>query len=81
MMYNDILRPIKTMNVKKDDEMIFAGLVTPQKELLLTTYLSYTLRFKIEEIPVTGVKTAGVKGINLKEEDYLVAVNILEPDS
>lgn len=74
-------RPIKAMNVKKDDEMIFVGLITPEKELLLTTYFSYTLRFKIDEIPVTGVRTAGVKGLNLKEEDYLVSVNILEPDS
>src|SRR5690606_25363564 len=74
-------RPIKAMNVKKDDEMIFVGLITPEKELLLTTYFSYTLRFKIDEIPVTGVRTAGVKGLNLKEEDYLVSVHILEPDS
>src|SRR5690606_33706499 len=72
-------RPIKAMNVKKDDEMIFVVLITPEKELLLTTYFSYTLQFKIDEIPVTGVRTAGVKGLNLKEEDYLVSVNILEP--
>ncbi|MFJ8235890.1 DNA topoisomerase IV subunit A [Ureibacillus sp. NPDC094379] len=71
-------KPIKTMNVKAGDEMIYAKLVSPNKELLLTSYLSYTLRFNLDEIPVTGVKTGGVKGINLKDEDKLVSVNILE---
>ena len=70
-------KPIKTMNLKGEDEMIYAGLVTNETELLLTSYFSYSLRFDIEELPVTGVKTSGVKGINLKDEDKLVSVNLL----
>lgn len=70
-------RTLRTMNLKKDDEMIHASLVTPEKDLLLTSYLSYSIRFDIEELPVTGVKTGGVKGINLKENDSLVAVNLI----
>lgn len=73
-------KPIKTMNIKDNDEMIFASLVTTETELLLTSYLSYSLRFDIEEIPVTGVKTGGVKGINLKDEDILISVNPLESE-
>ncbi len=68
------------MNLKNDDEMIHVSLVTPNSELLLTSYLSYTVRFDIEELPVTGVKTGGVKGMNLKENDYLVSVNSIEKD-
>ncbi|RHW37443.1 DNA topoisomerase IV subunit A [Lysinibacillus yapensis] len=71
-------KPIKTMNVKNEDEMIFVGLVTNEKELLLTTYLSYSLRFEVEEIPVTGLRTGGVKGINLKDGDQLISVNLLQ---
>ncbi|MFO7317648.1 MAG: DNA topoisomerase IV subunit A [Bacilli bacterium] len=74
-------KPIKTMNLKNDDEMIYANLVTPGKEIILTSYLSYTVRFDIEEIPVTGIKTGGVKGINLKDEDFLAAVNVIEENS
>jgi len=70
-------KPIKTMNIKGEDELIFASLVTTESQILLTTYLSYSLRFDIEDIPVTGVKTGGVKGINLKDEDALTAVNLL----
>lgn len=71
-------RPMKTMNVKDADEMITAKLVTSEQELLLTSYLSYCLRYNIVEIPVTGIRTGGVKGINLKEDDHLVVVNVLE---
>lgn len=72
-------KPIRTMNVKENDEMIFAGIVTEPNELMLTTHLSYSIRFPVTEIPVTGLKTAGVKGISLKEGDSLVGVNLIDP--
>lgn len=70
-------KPIKTMNVKKGDEVIYADLVSITDEVILTTHFSYSVRFPMEDVPVTGVKTAGVKAINLKEEDYIVAANII----
>lgn len=72
-------KPIKTMNLKGNDEMISAELVTSKKEVLLTANTSFSIRFDMEELPVTGVKTAGVKGILLKDGEYLAAANILEP--
>lgn len=72
-------KPIKTMNLKGNDEMITAELVTSKKQILLTANTSYSIRFEMEELPVTGVKTAGVKGIQLKDGEYLAAANILEP--
>lgn len=72
-------KPIKTMNLKGEDEMIVAELVTSKKQVLLTANTSYSIRFDMEELPVTGVKTAGVKGIQLKDGEYLAAANILEP--
>ena len=72
-------KPIKTMNLKGDDCVITAELVTPEQELLLTANTSNSIRFAMEELPVTGVKTAGVKGIQLKEGEYLAAVNVLQP--
>ncbi|MER2030223.1 MAG: DNA topoisomerase IV subunit A [Solibacillus sp.] len=73
-------KPIKTMNLKGEDEMIFARLVTDKEEVLLSTNTSYTIRFPMEDLPVTGVKTAGVKGIIVKEGEYLAAVALLNPD-
>ncbi|MEO4055116.1 DNA topoisomerase IV subunit A [Solibacillus sp. CAU 1738] len=72
-------KPIKTMNVKAGDEMIKASLMTSNQEILLTSNTSYSIRFSAEELPVTGVKTGGVKGILLKEGEYLAAANLLRP--
>ncbi|MFF2752946.1 DNA topoisomerase IV subunit A [Psychrobacillus sp. NPDC058041] len=74
-------RPIKTINLKKEDELILAELVTPSDEVLFTTYNSYSVRFSLDEVPITGVKTGGVKAINLKEDDYVVSVNIISQNS
>ena len=72
-------RPIKTMNLKGDDRMLVAELVTSKQQVLLTANTSYSIRFGMEELPVTGIRTAGVKGIQLKDGEYLAAANILEP--
>jgi topoisomerase IV subunit A len=74
-------KPIKSMNLKNDDEMIYVNLVSSDNDVILTSYLSYTVRFNMEEIPITGVKTGGVKGINLKDDDILAAVNVIEKDA
>lgn len=72
-------RAIKTMNLKKGDDMIFAGLVTNETELFLATKMAYGVRFPLEEVPVTGLRTAGVKGLNLKEGDEAVSVVMIDP--
>lgn len=74
-------RPIKTINLKNNDEMIVAQLVTPSDEVLFTTHLSYSVRFSLDEVPITGVKTGGVKAINLKDDDYVVSVNVVPLES
>ncbi|MFB5089321.1 DNA topoisomerase IV subunit A [Psychrobacillus sp. PGGUH221] len=74
-------RPIKTMNLKKEDELILAQLVSPSDDVLLTTYHSYSVRFSLDEVPITGVKTGGVKAINLKDDDLVVSVNVISQDS
>ncbi|QUG41825.1 DNA topoisomerase IV subunit A [Psychrobacillus sp. INOP01] len=68
-------RPIKTINLKKTDELIMAELVAPSDDVLITTHASYSVRFSLDEVPITGVKTGGVKAINLKDEDFVVSVN------
>ncbi|WP_313892359.1 DNA topoisomerase IV subunit A [Psychrobacillus sp.] len=74
-------RPLNTMNLKKEDEMIFAELVAPSDEVLLTTYNSYSVRFSLDEVPITGVKTGGVKGISLKDADSVISVNVIAQNS
>ena len=61
------------MKLKDNDEVISA-LIEDYDTIFLTTNTGYGLSFKTEEIPVIGVKAAGVKAMKLKD-DYLVSVN------
>src|SRR5699024_381746 len=49
--------------------------------VMLLTQNGYALRFNIEEVPVVGPKAAGVKAINLKDDDVVVSVFIANTDS
>jgi len=58
----------------KDNDQVISALVEEFDTVFLTTNTGYGLSFKTEEIPVIGVKAAGVKAMKLKD-DYLVSVN------
>ncbi|KOF09605.1 DNA gyrase subunit A [Planococcus glaciei] len=73
-------RTIKTMNLKKGDLMIFAGLVTDETELFIATNQAYGVRFPLDEVPITGLRTAGVKGVNLKDNDFAVSAIMLDAE-
>lgn len=73
-------RAFKGMGIKKDDTMIDARLVKGDEDVILFTHQAYGLRFPLSELSVTGIRTAGVKGINLKDEDQVVAMEIVSDD-
>ena len=64
------------MNLKDNDQVI-AAFIEDKKNLFLVTDSGYALSFKAEEIPLVGVKAAGVKGMKLKD-DFLVSANIFD---
>lgn len=55
----------------KDDDKVVSVCLNNSGDILVTTYLGYGLRYKLEEVPIVGLKTSGVKAINLKD-DYVV---------
>ena len=61
------------MKLKENDEVISA-IVEKDDTVFLTTNSGYGLSFKTEEIPIVGVKAAGVKAMKLKD-DYIVSIN------
>lgn len=73
-------KAITCMKLKDGDEMISAVLGRGS-EVLIATKRGYGLRFEASEIPVSGTRAAGVKGINLKEDEVigLVVLNGVEP--
>ncbi|WP_071395039.1 DNA topoisomerase IV subunit A [Bacillus tuaregi] len=73
-------KALVAINLKNDDEVIDVHVTDGSKELFLTTYYGYALWFKEEEISPIGIRAAGVKGINLKDGDYVTAGKIKNSD-
>ena len=68
-------RPLSGMKLKsEDDELVAIYLEDGQTALdvFLVTNRGMGLRYPLQEVPVVGTKAAGVKSINLKEEDTVV---------
>lgn len=74
-------RSYKAMGIREGDEMIDAKLVKGTEDVILFTEQAYALRFSLTEISTTGVRTAGVIGISLKDEDKLVSMTVVEHES
>jgi topoisomerase-4 subunit A len=74
-------KPLVGINLKDDDQVIDVHLTDGTKEFFLITYLGYSLWFHEEEISIVGARAAGVKGINLKEDDFVIGGKIINPDS
>lgn len=61
------------VNIKlKDDDLVTNVSYEAYPNVLITTNTGYSLIFNINEVPVTGIKSAGVKSIKLKD-DYVVS--------
>lgn len=66
------------IKLKKGDELLSVHVVNNDLgyELVLLTGRSYSLRYPLSEVSEYGLKAQGVKGINLKDEDVLVAAMV-----
>ncbi len=68
-------RPTNCMKLKSDtDEIVNVYLTNEQKllDVFLVSHRGFGLRYPLEEVPVVGAKAAGVKAMNLKDQDYVV---------
>lgn len=63
---------IAAINIK-DGDMLADVILIKNEDVLLVTKNGMTIRFKSDAIGATGRATAGVKGINIKEDDYVIA--------
>ncbi len=65
--YNKELTAIK---LKENDEVVSSSLRT--SDIVIVTKNGYALKFSSDTIPSSGVKTSGVKGISLKDDDVVI---------
>ena len=72
-------KPISCMKLKYDDEVVSVT-SSPYTEVFIATNNGYGLWYNASEIPVVGVKAAGVKAIKL-DNDYVVSAEVFNKDS
>ena len=68
-------RPLTMMKLKDEaDELVNVYLADQNEPLdvFLVSYRAFGLRYPLAEVPVVGPKAAGVKAMNLKEDDQIV---------
>ncbi|MGF2615984.1 DNA topoisomerase IV subunit A [Rossellomorea vietnamensis] len=65
-------KALVALNLKKDDELIDIHLTDGSQDLFLATHFGFGLWFSEEEVSVVGPRAAGVKGVNLKDGDFVV---------
>ena len=63
-------KPVTLMKLKPKDKVV--SIVKAKSEVFVTTHNGLALRYKTEEIPLTGLRGSGVKAINLKD-DYVIS--------
>ena len=72
---------VKALNVtEKNGEMIAHKIVNNEKDLLMITESGMTIRMGIDQISQLGRVTQGVKLINLKDNQYVSTISILDKE-
>lgn len=71
-------KAMKCMGIKGNDEVISAKLTDNQQGIMITTKAGYGAIYSEQEISVIGIKAAGIKAINLKN-DTIVSVETFDP--
>ena len=66
-------KPLTAIKLKGDDRVVDAFVAT-YNDIFIATNKSYGLWFDVNDVPVVGIRTSGVKSINLKD-DYVVSVS------
>lgn len=65
-------KPLMAIKLKENDEVISIMKTDGYQELFLATSFGYGLWFSEEEVNLVGQRAAGVRAINLKEDDTVI---------
>ena len=60
----------------KDDDRVINAFIDDSSSVLIATLKGYSLWFDLLEVPASGIKSSGVKSINLKEDEVVSAIPI-----
>jgi len=71
---------IIAINLEKDDELIGAKLTDSRQMIFLASRAGQAILFRETEVRPMGRSAAGVIGMDLAEEDYVVSMEAVQPD-
>ena len=64
---------IGAINLREGDALAAVTLIDADAQLMIITHKGYVLRIKSSDVSPSSRMTIGVKGINLTEDDYVIA--------
>ena len=71
-------KPVTAIKLKDKDKLIAIS-TNNDPYVFITTYNGYALSYSIDEVPISGLRTSGVKSIGLKN-DYVVSGTLYNSD-
>ncbi len=70
-------KALTAINLKGEDQVIDVHLTDGKQDVFLATKTGYALWFSEDEVNIVGARAAGVKAINLKDDDAVVSGKIV----
>ncbi|WP_114603414.1 DNA topoisomerase IV subunit A [Staphylococcus sp. EZ-P03] len=72
-------KPLIAMKLKDNDEVINVMRIEQPQNVTIITHTGMSLTYSTDELSSTGLRAAGVKSINLKDDDYVVMTQLIQP--
>ena len=72
---------LKAITLRDGDELINVLATDDSKNIIIGTHQGYAVSFDEKDIRSMGRSAAGVRGIRLRDNDYVIGSAILEPES
>ncbi len=69
------------MNLRENDELVTARLATEEDDVMMVTRQGQSIRFTLSEITPRLRVAGGVKGMELRERDVVIAMDVVVPNS
>ena len=73
-------RPIYAINLDEGDHLSWVRKTTGDRDVVLVTSAAMVIRFNESQVRSMGRTSRGVKGINIKPEDQLVSMDVIDPE-
>ena len=69
------------VSIGEEDALLAARIVAPGQHVVIGTSHGMSIRFPIEDVRAMGRDSMGVKGIDLREGDFVIGMDVIESDT